>query len=201
MDEPKFVLKKGHLCLHEFSLQSSILTWTQNRTPPVEILLFYCQRLLLGSQKNNIFRKLKLVEEIVISPPCATWQDFCTSSRDDSKSSAKETGVPLTNSWVTPLCASPKSVGGADGSTTKETGSLRYEYIPVIDSRDTRIISSSSKKENQIQHPLLDILDAISLSVNILKDRHVQKVSRNFPTSPLAFHPFTTVPFMSHRGT
>lgn len=170
MDEPKFVLKERYLCLHGFSLQSSTLTWTARHLS--RSYCFIAKRLLLGSQKNNIFRKLKLVEKILISPPCATWQNL-RASRDDSKSSAKETGVPLTNSWVTPLCASwRKSVGGADGSTSKKnrepqiwTHSCHWFKSLQRHSNYLKFI----QKENQRQHPLLDILDAMSLSVNIFR--------------------------------
>lgn len=170
MDEPKFALKERYLCLHGFSLQSSTLTWTARHLS--RSYCFIAKRLLLGSQKNNIFRKLKLVEKILISPPCATWQNL-RASRDDSKSSAKETGVPLTNSWVTPLCASwRKSVGGADGSTSKKnrepqiwTHSCHWFKSLQRHSNYLKFI----QKENQRQHPLLDILDAMSLSVNIFR--------------------------------
>ena len=110
-------------------------------------------------------------------------------SRVDSKSSAKETGVPLTNSWVTPLCASwPISVvGGTHGSATKK------KREPQIWTHSCHWFKKHSnylkfiQKENQRTTPfLLDILDAISSSTSLDMSKSLEEIKCHPWPPPLA---------------
>lgn len=68
------------------------------------------------------------------------------------------------------------------GLQAKKTGSLKYEHIPVIDSRvfrDTRIISSSSKKRTK-DNTLCLISWMQCLYQSTFLDRHVQKFRGKF---------------------